>query len=107
MAATFLDTLSSLIVSKEEIIEAEEFSKSYLSTLFPDLDLREGVALNDLVIRPNAVLIALIKKGLTTFFTNNSIAGITDDTPEEDVDRSLSNFFITRQTGTSSIIRVR
>lgn len=107
MAATFLDTLSSLIVSKEEIIEAEEFSKSYLSTLFPDLDLREGVALNDLVIRPNAVLIALIKKGLTTFFTNNSIAGITDDTPEADVDRILSNFFITRQTGTSSIIRVR
>lgn len=107
MAASFLDTLSSLIITKEDVIEAEEFSKSYLSSIFPDLDLREGVALNDLVIRPTSTLIALIKKGLTVYFTNNSVSGITDETPESDVDRILSNFFITRRTGASSIIKAR
>lgn len=107
MAASFLDTLSSIIVTKEDIIEAEQFSRSYLSSIYPDLDLREGVALSDLVIRPTATLIAMVNKGMSVYFANNNVAGITDETPEADVDRILSNFFITRNEGTTAIVRAR
>lgn len=107
MAASFLDTLSSIIVTKEDIIEAEQFSRSYLSSFYPDLDLREGVALNDLVIRPTATLIAMVNKGLSVYFSNNNVDGITDETPQSDVDRILSNFFITRNSGTTAIVRAR
>lgn len=105
--ASFLDTLSDIVVSKEDIIQSEEFAKKYLSALFPDLDLRDNVALADLVIRPSAVLIAMIDKGLNYYFANNSIAGVTDDTPEGSVDRLLSNLFLERLTGTSAVIRAR
>lgn len=105
--ASFLDTLQDIVVTKEDIIQSEEFAKKYLSALFPDLDLRDNVALADLVIRPSAVLIAMIDKGLNSYFSSNSLAGVTDDTPEDAVDRLLSNLFIERLTGTSAIIRVR
>ena len=107
MPASFLDTLSEIVVTKEDILKSESFSKQYLSSIFPDLDLRDNVALSDLVIRPTSVLLAMIEKGLTAYFNSNSLVGVTDDTPEADVDRLMSNLFLSRLVGSNSVIRAR
>lgn len=105
--ASFLDTLGEIVISREDILRSEEFTKKYLSAIFPDLDIRDNVALSDLVIRPSSTLIALITKGLDYYFSNNSIAGVTDDTPTDAVDKLLSNLFLERLSGSSAIIKVR
>lgn len=105
--ASFLDTLSEITINRDDVVKSEEFAKRYLSAIFPDLDLRDNVALSDLVIRPSATLIALINKGLEYYFANNSISGVTDESPEDSVDRLLSNLFLERLSGSSAIIRAR
>lgn len=105
--ASFLDTLDEIVISREDVLRSEEFAKKYLSSIFPDLDIRDNVALSDLVIRPTSTLIALINKGLDYYFANNSIAGVTDETPTDAVDKLLSNLFIERLSGSSAIIKVR
>ena len=107
MAASFLDTLADVVVTREEVNKSEEFCKLYLSAIFPDLDLRDNVALSDLVIRPNATLLAMITKGLAYYQKTLSIAGVTDDSPEADVDKIMANLFISRLSGRNSIVRAR
>lgn len=107
MADTLYTVLEGIQVSREDILEAETFARQYLRALFPDLDLREGVALNDLVIRPFATLTAMLNKGLNYYFSTNSISGITDDSPTELVDKLMSNFFLTRLPGSSAVVRTR
>lgn len=107
MAASFLDTLADVVVTREEVNKSEEFCKLYLSAIFPDLDLRDNVALSDLVIRPNATLLAMITKGLAYYQKTLSIAGVTDESPEADVDKIMANLFISRLSGRNSIIRAR
>ena len=107
MATSLYTILSQLQVSKEEVIEAETLARQYLKANFPDLDTREGLAVYDLVVRPSASLIALINKGLTYYFSSNTVSGVTDNTPEDVVDAILSNLFMTRSSGSSSIVRAR
>lgn len=107
MADNLYTVLESIQVSKEDILEAETFARQYLRALFPDLDLREGVALNDLVIRPFATLTAMLNKGLNYYFSTNSVSGITDDSSTELVDKLMSNFFLTRLPGSSAVVRTR
>lgn len=107
MAASFLDTLADVVVTREEVNKSEEFCKLYLSAIFPDLDLRDNVALSDLVIRPNATLLAMITKGLAYYQKTLSIAGVTDDSPEADVDKIMANLFISRLSGRNSVVRAR
>lgn len=107
MADNLYTVLEGIQVSKEDILEAETFARQYLRALFPDLDLREGVALNDLVIRPFATLTAMLNKGLNYYFSTNSISGITDDSSTELVDKLMSNFFLSRLPGSSAVVRTR
>lgn len=107
MAQDLFQVLDGLQVSDEDIKEAEIFAANYLQPLYPDLDLREGTALRDTAIRASATLIAMIRKGLTYYFTINSLSNATDSTPEETIDSILSNFFLARKEGSNSILRAR
>lgn len=107
MADNLYQVLQGIQVSRDEIIQAETFSRQYLRPYYPDLDLREGIALSDLVIRPFATLLAMANKGFTFYFENNTQAGVTDETPEDMVDKIMSNFFITRNLGDSAVVRTR
>jgi len=96
-----------LQVSADEIMEAELIATQVLQAQFPDIDLRDGTGLKDLVIRPNATLLALINKAMNYFMIQNTISGVNDETPTDIVDAIMSNWFLTRVVGSRSIINAR
>jgi hypothetical protein len=93
--------------TSQEILEAELLCKQILEAQFPDLDLREGTGLRDLVLRPSALLLTLVKKGVDQYFTQNTLNGVDDSTPTEVLDSILSNWFLTRKIGIKSVISAR
>jgi hypothetical protein len=105
--ANLYSVLPGLTPSSQEILEAELLAKQVLEGKYPDLDLREGTGLRDLVLRPTAYAFALLKKATDYYFTQNTIATVNDATPSEVVDDLLSNWFLTRNTGTKSVISAR
>lgn len=105
--ADLLQILPSLQVSSTDILDAELFAQQYLQALYPDMDLREGTGVRDLVIRPTATMIALVRKGINYFMDSNAISKISDDTPQEMVDTLMSNWFLTRRVGTKAILNIR
>ena len=107
MAQDLFQVLSGLQVDDNDIREAEIFSVNYLQPLFPDLDLREGTGLRDTSVRAASTLLALLRKGLTYYFTVNSLNNATDQTPEETVDGLMSNFFLSRKQGSNAVITAR
>lgn len=107
MATSIFSIIEGLTVEKEDIIEAELFSEQLMSSLFPTYDFRQGTALRDMVIRPNATLLALINKAVKFQFDDTDIINITDETDPDIVDSRLSNFFITRKSGNSSVVKAR
>lgn len=105
--ASLYTTIPGLVPSSQEIIEAEILAKQVLEGKFPDLDLREGTGLRDLVLRPTAYAFALLKKASDYYFTQNTIKGVDDATPTETVDDILSNWFLTRSLGTYAVLNAR
>ena len=103
----FYSVLPGIQPSQGDILEAEYLAKQILEAKFPTLDLREGTALRDTVIRPTATLLAMIKKGLDYHFEQNTISGADDTTSTEMVDKIMSNLFVERNQGTKSTINVR
>lgn len=91
----------------QELLEGELLCKQILEAKFPDLDLREGTALRDLVIRPGAMLFALMNKAGQYYFTQNTLSNIDNVTPSEVLDSILSNWFLTRNVGIRSVINAR
>src|SRR4051812_41768350 len=94
-------------VSDNEILEAELVAIQILQAKYPDTDLREGTGLRDLVIRPAATLLALVNKSLVFYYVQNTLAGVNDDTPQDLVDKIMSNWFLTRKSGTKAVINAR
>ena len=105
--ADIFSVMSELELSSDDIQQAETYAQQYLEAKFPTVDFRQGTGVRDLVIRPNAVMIALVKKYVETYFQNGTLASATDDTPSDVVDGILSNFFITRNTGSFATVRAR
>ena len=105
--ANLYSVLPGLTPSSQEIIEAELVAKQILEGKYPDLDLREGTGLRDLVLRPTAYAFALLKKATDYYFAQNTLATVNDSTPSEVVDDLLSNWFLSRSTGTQAIISAR
>lgn len=96
-----------LEVTSDEVLQAELLAEQTLAARFPDIDLREGTALSDMVIRPAAMLLALLNKATQFYFSQNTISDVTDSTTPEFVDQLMSNWFVTRHLGASSVINVR
>lgn len=107
MASNLFQVLEGITVDQDDIKEAEFFAENYLAPLYPDLDLRPGTGVRDQVIRPNATLIALLRKGLNYYFATHTLAGVTDDSPTETVDDILSNWFMTRLPGVNAEVGTR
>lgn len=105
--ADLYSILAGIQPDQQDIIEAELLAKQILEAQFPDLDLREGTAIRDLVLRPSSFLLALCKKSVDFHFVQNTIAGITDTSPGDLVDGILGNLFLTRNTGTLAVINAR
>lgn len=99
--------IEDVAVTKEDLLEAELFAEQFLSSKFPSYDFRQGTAVRDMTIRPNAVLLAAIKKAMAHYFEGSNIADITDATDGTVVDKKLSDFFVTRKEGSTSRIRTR
>lgn len=88
-------------------MEAELSAQQILKAKYPDIDLRQGTGIRDLVIRPSATLLALVNKALVFYFQQNDINSVTDNTPQEYVDKMMSNWFLTRKVGIQAIINAR
>lgn len=107
MATSLYQTIQGITVSSNEILEAELLAQQILQAQFPDLDLREGTGLRDLVIRPNAMLLAMVNKAIAYYFSQNTISGIDDNSPSEILDAIMSNWFLNRNQGSLAIINAR
>lgn len=105
--ASFYSVLPGLQPTQQDILEAELLAQQILQAQFPDLDLREGTGLRDLVLRPSAMMLAIVRLGLDYYFTQNTIKGVNDSTPTDVVDAILSNWFINRNQGTYAVISAR
>ena len=105
--SSLYSVIPGLVPSQDEVIEAELLAKQILEGKFPDLDLREGTGLRDLVLRPTAYAFALLRKASDYYFAQNTLRGVDDTTPTEIVDDILSNWFLTRSTGTYAVISAR
>lgn len=105
--ADLYSVISGIEPTQQDVIEAELVARQIISAKFPDLDLREGTGLRDLLLRPAAHLLALCKKGFDSYFQDNTLPGVTDESSQELVDNILGNFFLTRNTGTLAVISAR
>lgn len=107
MAASIFSIIDGLTVDRADIVEAELFAEQYLSAQFPTYDFRQGTALRDMTVRPNATLLAIVNKAIKYYFDESDVSNITNDTDNDVVDSRLSNFFIKRQSGDKAIVRSR
>jgi hypothetical protein len=105
--ASLYDVLPGLQPSQQDIVQAELLALQILQAQYPDLDLREGTGVRDLVLRPTAFILALLNLGLNYYFTQNTVSGVNDQTPQEVVDAILSNWFLERSLGTFAVISAR
>lgn len=105
--ADLYSLLPGIQVSDNELLEAELLAIQILQAKYPDIDLREGTGLRDLVIRPSATLLAMINKAVVFYFVQNTIDGANDSTPQEMVDKIMSNWFLLRKQGSKAIINAR
>lgn len=105
--ADLYSVISGLEVDQQDVLEAELFAKQLIEAQFPDLDLREGTGIRDVVLRPSAFILALCKKGVDSYFAQRSISGVTDTTDQSIVDDLMANVFLTRNTGSYAMINVR
>ncbi len=107
MTTSIFTIMEGLTVTPEDYEEAELFVEQYLSSAFPTTDFRQGTGLRDLTVRPNATLIALVNKAIEFYFDQSDVRTITNDTDNTLVDNKLSNYFVTRKTGTRAVINAR
>lgn len=94
-------------VNATEIARAETLAEQVLQAKYEDLDLREGTAIRDLVIRPAATLLAMLEKATSFYFAQNTLADVDDSSSEELVDSIMSNWFLYRNLGTKAVINAR
>lgn len=105
--ANFYSVLPGLQPTQQQILEAELLALQIIQAQYPDLDLREGTGLRDLLLRPSAMMLAVVRLGLDYYFSQNTISGISNTTPTDIVDSILSNWFMTRNLGTRAVISAR
>ena len=76
--ASIFEVIEGLTVTRDDIVEAELFTEQYLSAQFPTYDFRQGTALRDMTVRPNATLLALVNKAIQKYFDDTDIINITN-----------------------------
>ena len=109
MTYSLYKTFEDLAVTRDDMLEAELLVQQILQAYYPTLDLREGSALRDIVLRPAATVAAILAKGTEKHLLDNRLDGVTDDTPTETVDSLASNLFLYRKAGSKAqaVVRVK
>lgn len=98
-------TESLLTVTQEKFDQAEAMVVSLLRDAMPNLDLRRGTVLRDLLVRPAATFYALEADRLAKAQATRSLETMAT-APElataEDVNAVLSNFAVTQRVGSKA-----
>lgn len=100
MADTTINDLDPTLVS-----QLESYLVSFIQEQYPSLDLNEGRVLRELLIRPAAMLHALARLEIQKQAQSTSMLAISSNPGAADtalVDALLSNYRITRNTGTKA-----
>lgn len=87
-------------ISLTELETNRELVKTVLAEEKPDLDLSPGSALDGLLVEPEAIMAAGHQARLVQLSNSMSLAAIAENlvtVSDEDVDRLVSNYFITRR----------
>jgi len=96
--------------SAETVIAKEELILAFVQEAFPTLDLSPGTALRDLVIRIYAHLETRIQEQIDNALISSSLLEITNNPNTVDdtqVDRLLSNYNVTRSSGSTATGKLR
>ncbi len=94
------------LVDQRFNIPVLEFIVQILRERFPDLEVRPGSAVYNLLVFPAAALLQPFYDRLTTLSQNQSILRFEDQF-EHEVDLLLANFFVTRKQGSTAAGTVR
>ena len=89
----------------EALVRAEALLEAYLSEKLPYGNFREGSHLHDIVVRAFAYVYALLDKEASSVRDRQSLlklASVTDVSADAAVDDLVSNWFLTRKTGTAA-----
>jgi len=107
ISADLFSYLPGIEVTSDDVLKAEMATYQILQAKFPDMDLREGTGVRDLVLRPASTLLAMVNKAILLYFQNNTLDSVTDSSPSDFVDSLLSNWFMDRITGNKSVVNIR
>lgn len=105
--ASLYEVMQGVQLTADDLVEAESFVVQVLQAKYPDMDLRDGTAARDLVVRPGATLVAMVDRALDLIKANDRVSEIDDTTSEEFVNKLMSNWFMERQTGELSTLSAR
>lgn len=101
--------MSTIKVSSQDVTAAENLLEEYLTDAVPDGDFTKGTALRDLTVGALAAVYAFLKQEANTIKGLQSLKSIEesiDDSDPETIDDAatalLSNWFITRKSGSLS-----
>ena len=94
-------------ISQEDLTSAITFTEQYLSTKLPEFDFSEGTANRDIAINSSAYIIAFFRSEIANIKNRQSLLKLKDisddDSADEVVDEILSDWFLTRKTGSNSL----
>jgi hypothetical protein len=86
-------------ISQNEFDNQEALVIAALRARYPELDLRRGTAIRDLVVRPNSALSAAMSANITAVQELLTPDGFTDDSNPDTVDAWLASYGVTRLPG--------
>lgn len=92
-------------LTEEQIQSAEQLLIDFLQTSYPSMDLTSGRVLRDLLIRPAAIFHAMDQENMTRLRQSMSLLEVEANpeiADETTVDAIMSNYRITRDTGSKT-----
>ena len=102
--------MATIVVQQSDIDYASTFLQTYLTEKVPDADFSEGSAVYDFAVRAISSVYAYVTAERMAMKARMTLAGLaaldpkTNDDIDESVDALLSNWFITRKSGTQASI---
>ncbi len=99
---------SSIVISQQDLTLADKFLTAYLMDKIPDADFSEGSVVRDFVIKAIAYIFAYLERERKIARDRQSLLSLASlpagESVDEAVDALLSNWFLERRTGSSSVL---
>ena len=97
--------MSEVEISQTELVDAVTFLEQFLTSKLPQYDFSPGTANRDIAINAVALVFSCLRTDINTVKNSLTLFDLkdkTDATSNELVDAILSDYFITRNTGSSA-----